>query len=236
MIVIPNSFYGNLVPAIFRHRLHRFGAEVEMAGGEVEIVHIPNSGRLRELLYSGNRVGLHFEGHPGRKTDYTLVKARTPAGWCYIDSRLPNRILVKHWSELPPLKGFTGASPEVTFGNSRFDLALRGEGLPGKVAFLEAKCVTLIAGKTGLFPDAPTARGRKHLEELIAVAGEGGQAFIFFFLQHPGGGELKANRKTDPGFADLMKKAKEEGVKFYAYRVVLNGEELELELVPVWFS
>ena len=73
-ILIPNSFYGRTVPAIFHQRLHRFAAQVETEEG-VEGVHIPNSGRLAELLFAGNQVGLHFEGRKGRKTRYTLVKA-----------------------------------------------------------------------------------------------------------------------------------------------------------------
>lgn len=233
-LIIPNSFYHELVPAKFVRRLHRFGAEVEL-DGKPELVHIPNSGRLKELLYPGNEVGLHFEGHPKRKTRYTLITALTSRGWCYIDSRLPNRILFKHWSVLPPLTGYAKASPEVTAGASRFDLGLWDKEAPLPGAYVEAKCVTLVEEKTGLFPDAPTARGRKHLQELTELARKGKQGFVFFFLQHPGGKTLRANRETDPEFAELMAQAHLQGVKFHAYRVAPAGETVTLFKTPVSF-
>jgi DNA-binding sugar fermentation-stimulating protein len=125
-ILIPNSFYGRTVPAIFHQRLHRFAARVETEEG-VEEVHIPNSGRLAELLFAGNQVGLHFEGRKGRKTRYTLVKAQTPDGWAFIDSRLPNRILAKHWQDLPPLRGYDKAYPGAG-GNRAFPGRPHGKG------------------------------------------------------------------------------------------------------------
>lgn len=230
-MIVPNSFYSRLTLATFQRRLHRFAAEVELEGKK-EVVHIPNSGRLHELLFCGNQVGLHYEGHPKRKTRYTLVAARAEAGWSYVDSRLPNRILAKHWQSLPPLKGFIEAYPEITFGASRFDLGLRKEG-SSEMAFLEAKCVTLVRDNTGLFPDAPTERGRKHLQELTQIAQAGKQAFVFFFVQHPGGQGIIANEETDPQFAELMAEAQAGGVQFYAYRVIPGEENVELTEVPV---
>ena len=230
-ILIPNSFYGPIVPAVFRQRLHRFAARVETEEG-VEEVHIPNSGRLRELLFPGNQVGLHFEGRNGRKTRYTLVNAQTPSGWAYIDSRLPNRILAKHWRDFPELGGYEKAYPEKVSGASRFDLALyRGE--PPEITFLEAKCVTLVREETGLFPDAPTERGRKHLHELAQLAREGRRSMVFFFLQHPAGRKAGANTATDPEFAIAMAEAIKAGVEFYAYRVFPGEKWVELTRVPV---
>ncbi|HEY8391329.1 MAG TPA: DNA/RNA nuclease SfsA [Capillibacterium sp.] len=243
MISIPNLFYSRLEPAVFRCRLHRFAAEVETEAG-CEVVHIPNSGRLGELLFPGNRVGLSYEEHPGRLTRYTLVRAGAGAGWAYIDARLPNRILSRFWRELPPLRPYQQAYPEKTWGKSRFDLALQSGGAAGRdgpaapgrmltTAWLEAKCVTLVRGRTGLFPDAPTARGRKHLQELIGLTREGKKAFVFFFLQHPGGDCVQANGETDPEFAAAMTEAAQCGVLFYAYRVEPGEEKVILTEVPV---
>ncbi|NLY90894.1 MAG: DNA/RNA nuclease SfsA [Firmicutes bacterium] len=243
MIIIPNLFYSRLEPAVFRRRLHRFAAEVETGEGR-EVVHIPNSGRLRELLFPGNQVGLHLEGHQGRKTKYTLVSANTEGGWAFIDARLPNRILSRFWRELPPLRLYEQAYPEKTWGKSRFDLALQSGG-PSRTdeplvsggtlttAWLEAKCVTLVQEGTGLFPDAPTERGRKHLQELIRLTKGGGKAFVFFFLQHPEGDRVQANGETDPEFAAVMTEAAKSGVSFYAYRVEPEDEKVTLTEVPV---
>ena len=203
-----------------------------VVAGKEEVVHIPNSGRLRELLYAGNEVGLHFEGHPNRKTRYSLVAARTPEGWCYLDSRLPNRILTRHWQVLPPLAAYDGAVPEVGYGASRFDLGLREQGTAA-LDYLEAKCVTLVRDGTGIFPDAPTERGRKHLLELIEVVQSNRRAYLFFFLQHPAGWQIKANRETDPEFSRLMARAHERGVRFYAFRVVFETDRVKLMAIPV---
>lgn len=231
MIIIPNSFYGRLKPAVFQRRLHRFAAEVETEKG-IEVVHLPNSGRLRELLIAGNQVGLNFEGHPGRKTRYTLVKVKAEAGWVFIDTRLPNRILAKHWRQLPPLRTYTDAHPERTWGTSRFDLALQG-GEPPETAWLEAKCVTFVQDGIALFPDAPTERGRKHLLELTRIKEGGGRSFVFFFLQHPGGEYIKAHREMDPRFAEAMAAAASAGVEFHGYRVLPGEDRVVLTAVPV---
>lgn len=177
-------------------------------------------------------MGLNLEGHPGRKTRYTLVGAETEAGWAYIDARLPNRILAQAWRELPPLRPYDRVYPEKTWGRSRFDLALQKADTQ-ETAWLEAKCVTLVQDGSGLFPDAPTERGRKHLLELAELSTEGKQAFVFFFLQHPGGNSVQANGEMDPQFAAAMATAAQAGVAFYAYRVVPTEKTVVLTEVPV---
>ncbi|HOQ23318.1 MAG TPA: DNA/RNA nuclease SfsA [Bacillota bacterium] len=230
-ITIPNTFYGRFEPAIFRKRLHRFAAEVEFAG-KVEVVHIPNSGRLQELLFPGNQVGLHFEGHPKRQTRFTLVRAAVGGGWAYIDSRLSNRILKAHWRDLPPLAGYDRAWPEVVYGVGRFDLGLCHEAT-GQAELLEAKCVTLVEEGTGRFPDAPTERGRRHLQELARAVGEGFRGLVIFFAQHPTAEKVGANHATDPAFAARMAEARAAGVEFCAYRVEPGDEWVELTEIPV---
>ncbi|NLM37966.1 MAG: DNA/RNA nuclease SfsA [Firmicutes bacterium] len=230
-IIIPNTFYGRLTPAVFHRRLHRFAAEVETEEGR-ETVHIPNSGRLQELLFTGNTVGLNYEGHPGRQTRYTLVGAETDAGWAFIDARLPNRILAKAWRKLPPLRDYDRVYPERTWGSSRFDLVLQKDA-SAETAWLEAKCVTLVREGAGLFPDAPTERGSKHLLELAKVGAAGGKAFVLFFLQHPGGVSVQANQEMDPKFTAAMAAAAQAGVAIHAYRVLPAEETVVLTEVPV---
>ena len=93
--------------------------------------------------------------------------------------------------------------------------------------------MTLVQEGTGLFPDAPTERGRKHLQELIRLTKGGGKAFVFFFLQHPEGDRVQANGETDPEFAAVMTEAAKSGVSFYAYRVEPEDEKVTLTEVPV---
>ncbi|NLC52687.1 MAG: DNA/RNA nuclease SfsA [Firmicutes bacterium] len=221
------------MPAVFHRRLHRFAAEVETEEGR-ETVHIPNSGRLQELLFPGNKVGLNFEGHEGRKTRYTLVSAETEAGSAFIDARLPNRILAQAWQKLTPLSIYDQVYPERTWGSSRFDLALQKDD-SAETAWLEAKCVTLVRDGAGLFPDAPTERGRKHLLELAKHSADGKKAFVLFFLQHPGGVSVQANQEMDPKFTAAVTIAAQAGVAFYAYRVLFTEETVVLAEVPVLF-
>lgn len=227
---LPNLFYGPLIPAIFELRLHRFAAEIVL-DSTVETVHIPNSGRLRELLFLGNTVLLHDEGHPGRQTRHTLVGAKVEGGWAYIDSRLPNRILQRCWKQIPLLSEYRQAWPEVGFGSSRFDMALQREEEP--LTLLEAKCVTLVQDGTGRFPDAPTERGQRHLQELGHAVQLGHRGIVIFFAQHPTASVVEANGGTDPKFARLMREAAAKGVEFFGFRVVINENGLSLTPIPV---
>lgn len=231
VIQITNTFYKALMPAVFRQRLHRFAAVVDLDGDSVT-VHIPNSGRLRELLYPGNRVWLHDEGHPKRQTRYTLVAADVSGGRAFIDSRLPNRILARNWRDLPQLSSFGQAWTEVAYGGSRFDMALRCEDVE-ETTLLEAKCVTLVEEGTAFFPDAPSERGRRHVLELAQAQGRGDRGMVMFFAQHPAAERIMPHRTTDPAFADAVKKAMEAGVAFYGVRVLIGDDSLELSEIPV---
>lgn len=231
LIRLPNAFYGSLVPAIFLRRLHRFAALVEI-NGAIETVHIPNSGRLKELLFEGNIVHLHFEGHPGRQTRYTLVATDVPTGQAFIDSRLPNRILARNWRDLPPLMQYDKAWPEVAYGRSRFDLALKSDQTE-ELALLEAKCVTLVCEDTGYFPDAPSERGRKHLLELAQAKGEGYRGIVVFFAQHPLATQVRASTQTDPSFAEAMSDAFKAGIDFFGFRTIIKADRVEIKQIPV---
>lgn len=230
-ICLPNIFYGTLVPAVFKQRLHRFAATVSL-DGVLETVHVPNSGRLKELLCPGNVVWLHDEGHPKRQTRYTLVAADVTRGRAFIDSRLPNRILARNWRDLPPLAIYDQAWTEVAYGESRFDMALRRKDAD-PTTLLEAKCVTLVEGGTAFFPDAPSERGRRHLSELAKAAADGTPGAVVFFAQHPAAERIRPHRITDPGFADAMKIAMTAGVMFQGYRVCVEDAWVKLDEIEV---
>ena len=159
--------YGKILPGVFQARPNRFIAHVEM-GGRLEVCHVKNTGRCRELLVPGMKVWLEESANPARKTKYDLIaveKAR-PEGPLLInmDSQAPNKVFGE-WAVAGGL-GFvpTLLRPETTYGNSRFDYywewSQEGEARRG---FWEVKGVTLEEGGTARFPDAPTLRGVKHL-------------------------------------------------------------------------
>ena len=141
--------YDNITKAVFVKRPNRFIAEVDI-DREIEIVHVKNTGRCRELLIPGSEVWLTEPGTPDRKTRYDLVAVRKENGILFnIDSQAPNKV-VKEWLNL---RGYDRVIPEYTYGDSRIDFYMeRG----GERYLMEVKGCTLEIGGVGYFPDAPT--------------------------------------------------------------------------------
>lgn len=198
--------YENIARAIFLDRPNRFVAHVEM-DGQVETVHVKNTGRCRELLIPGAEVFLTEPGTPGRKTRYDLVAVRKANGILFnIDSQAPNKV-VKDW-----LTGqtFDRVIPEYTYGNSRIDFYMeRGN----QKYLMEVKGCTLEVDGIGYFPDAPTERGVKHLHELIRASEEGYRAIAAFVIQMDGVTEVRPNVKTHPEFGTALSEAEAAGVQ-----------------------
>ena len=200
-----------------------------MAEGR-ETVHIPNSGRLQELLFPGNQVGLNYEGHEGRKTRYTLVSAETEAGSAFIDARLPNRILAQAWQKLTPLSIYDQVYPERTWGSSQFDLALKRTTLPRRPGWKRSALRWCGTGQA--FPDAPTEQGRKHLLELAKLSADGKRPLFFFFSSIQGSASKRI--EMDPKFTAAVTIAAQ-AEWLYAYRVLFTEETVVLAEVPVLF-
>ncbi len=209
--------YINVVPGIFLERPNRFIAHVEL-GGQEEIVHVKNTGRCRELLQPGVRVWLERSSNPSRKTKYDLVAVEKqreglPPLLVNMDSQLPNQ-LAQEW--LPKSGLFSENAVfrrEVRYGNSRFDFYIEdGE----TKSFLEVKGVTLEKDGVAMFPDAPTERGVKHLQELTNCLREGYGAYVLFVIKMKGIRCLRPNDMTHPAFGEALRKAKAAGVKVLA--------------------
>ena len=204
-------FYENVVLAGFKERRNRFAAVAALDGKE-EIVHVKNTGRLRELLVPGRTVALAPAANPARKTRYDLIAAEKPGlGWVNIDSQVCNQVVLEWLETRPaPFSELTRVQPEYRYGTSRFDFYLaQGE----RRALMEVKGCTLELGGVGYFPDAPTERGVKHLHELTKAAGEGYDCFLAFVIAMPGVGRVLSNEKTDPAFAAALQEALSAGVR-----------------------
>ena len=160
--------YTNMIPGEFIQRPNRFIAHVRI-GGEVQTVHVKNTGRCRELLRPGTRVWCCHWDNPKRKTAYDLIAVEKGSRLINMDSQAPNAA-AREWLEAGGLGRISDLRAEVFFGESRFDFAFQQEGKP---CFLEVKGVTLENDGICAFPDAPTLRGAKHLKELTRAAGEG---------------------------------------------------------------
>lgn len=221
--------YPDLCPGIFLARPNRFIAHVE-TGGAVQVCHVKNTGRCRELLVPGARVYLAESGNPVRKTKYDLVavEKETASGPRLInmDSQAPNKVF-EEWAaagkfrpELALLRA------ETTYGSSRFDFYWETAERRG---FVEVKGVTLEEDGVARFPDAPTLRGVKHLEELVLAHEAGYQAAVCFVVQMEGMRWMEPNDATHPEFGAALRRAAGAGVEVLALECRVTPDSLEIK-------
>lgn len=222
--------HGNVTRGVFVSRENRFCATVSV-GGKNETVHVKNTGRLRELLIPGAEVFLSASENPARKTKYDLVTVRKGEKLVSIDSQAANSI-AGEWLEKSFLFGKNAViKREVFFGNSRFDFYIESEE---RKIFLEVKGCTLEREGTALFPDAPTERGVRHINELCECISAGYEAYILFVIQMKGVGRFSPNDETHPEFGKALRNAQEKGVKILAVDCRVSCDEVVAEsLVPV---
>ncbi len=224
-----------LIRGRFLRRLNRFLVEVEI-GAAVHLAHLPNSGRLNELLVSGSPAALLPVSSSDRKTGYDLVQIEAEGVWVSCDARLPSSLVIEaiEAGRLPELGPVSGSRREVGAGSSRLDLLLSG---PEGDCFVECKSVTLVREGTALFPDSPTARGARHMLELRSIAAAGGRAAAVFVVQRPDAARFRPNAEADPLFATAYSEAAESGVKILACRCTTAFGNIEiadrLEIAPV---
>lgn len=202
----------NIVTGKFLKRPNRFIAHVEI-DGKIEICHVKNTGRCRELLPVGATVYCADCLSPARKTRYDLIAVQKGPRLINMDSQAPNAAALK-WLKQGGLGEVQNLKPETAFGNSRFDFSFEKDG---KMCFLEVKGVTLETNGICAFPDAPTERGVKHLKELTQLCKEGYGTYILFVIQMEHVQYLHPNDLTDPAFGTALRQASEAGVRILAY-------------------
>lgn len=199
--------------AIFLARPNRFVALCRLPDGEEVQAHVKNTGRCRELLLPGVTVWLQRHHDPARKTAWSLVTVKKGEILINLDSQAPNQLVAEALAEgLLQLPGFetpTLIRREQRYRQSRFDFYLEQND---RAAFLEVKGVTLEEDGLALFPDAPTLRGVRHLEELMTAAEEGYGAFVLFVIQMKGVHTFSPNDRTHPDFGRTLRMAAERGV------------------------
>ena len=173
-------------------------------------------------MIPGAEVWLTRAEHPARKTKYDLIAVRKKNGVLFnIDSQAPNQV-VREWLEG---QGFDRILPEYRFGQSRIDFCLqRG----AERWLLEVKGCTLERDGIGFFPDAPTARGAKHLQELTAALSQGWHAAVAFVMQADGMKTVLPNAETDPVFAAALTEAEQAGVRILSLPCHAEPDRLEI--------
>ncbi len=217
--------YVNIVSAKFKNRLNRFVAEVEIDGEDV-LCHVKNTGRCKELLTRGATVFLQKSENQNRKYKYSLITVKKGERLVNMDSQAPNKAVYEWLKAEKYFKNITFIKPESTFGKSRFDFYFEYEG---KKAYMEVKGVTLENEGVVSFPDAPTERGLKHINELCECVKEGYEAYIMFVVQMKNVLYFTPNESHDPKFCEGLRGACAHGVKVLCFDCKVTETEMTVE-------
>lgn len=222
--------YGKILPARFLSRLNRFVARVEAEGEEL-VCHVKNTGRCRELLVPGATVWLEESPNPSRKTKFDLIAVEKGDRLINMDAQAPNKVFGE-WAAAGGFReGLTLLRPETTYGSSRFDFyweSSKGRG------FVEVKGVTLEEDGVVRFPDAPTLRGVKHLDELVKAHEAGYEAAVCFVIQMENVRWFAPNDETHPEFGQALRRAAQAGVEILAMDCAVTPQSLTIgKSVPI---
>jgi sugar fermentation stimulation protein A len=225
-----------LVPALFPatliKRYKRFLADVELENGDVITVHTPNTGSMLGLSDPGMRVWLRDTQNPARKYQYSWeVCEPSPGNLVGVHTGIANQLVTEaiQCDRIPEIAGYTAIQPEQKYGveNSRIDLLLKGENLAD--CYVEIKNVTAnCESDTAIFPDAVSARGQKHLRELIEVVKAGHRAIMFYCVQRADCRKFRPAFEIDPDYAGLLEAAYKQGVEILAYQSKITSNSIEI--------
>lgn len=217
--------YKNTVRAEFCDRPNRFIAHVKINGG-METVHVKNTGRCRELLVPGCPVILEKSDNTARKTAYDLISVCKEGRWINMDSQAPNQAAAEWIQGGGLFPEEVSVYRERKYGNSRFDIYVES---PERKAFIEVKGVTLEENNIVRFPDAPTERGLKHVEELAECMQDGYEAYLLFVIQMKDVRKFQPNWNTHHRFGDALKAAREAGVRILAMDCMIGEDFMRIQ-------
>lgn len=216
--------YANMHEAIFKERLNRFIAKIDI-NGEETFAHVKNTGRCKELLVPNATIYVSHSDSETRKTKYDLIGVVKGERLINMDSQAPNKV-VQEWLERGEyFKDLTLIKPEKTYGKSRFDFYIESKT---EKAFIEVKGCTLEEDGVVRFPDAPTERGVKHIQELAEALKEGYNAYIIFVIQMKEVLYFTPNDSTHKAFGDALRMANQAGVKILAMDCHVTVDSLDL--------
>lgn len=222
--------YANILQGTFLSRPNRFIAYIEL-DGKPEKCHVKNTGRCKELLIPGVKVFVQLASNPNRATKYDLIAVMKGTLLVNIDSQAPNKAALEWVQNSGFIPAVTSVKPEAKYGNSRLDLFVQTDN---KGIYIEVKGVTLEEDGIALFPDAPTERGIKHLQELSRCIRDGFEAIALFVIQMKGVNSFSPNRVTHPAFGDALAAAESAGVKVLAVDCLVTENSMEIDsFIPV---
>jgi len=223
--------YKNMKEGVFHSRPNRFIAYIDVDGVR-EKCHVKNTGRCKELLHDGVRVYVEESDKPERKTKYSLITVEKEERLINMDSQAPNKVVHEWLKKEELIQNVIRIKPEYTYGDSRVDFYVEAESRETdrevRKILIEVKGVTLEEDGVVRFPDAPTERGIKHIQELQKAVGQGYEAYIFFVIQMSGVRYFEPNTVTHPEFAEALKSAVMNGVGVLAYDCTVTADTLEI--------
>ncbi len=225
-----------VVSGKFISRRNRFVAEILLTSTNERVeAHVPNTGRMKELLTKDAEVGLAYCPSPTRKTDYTLITVRYHQIWVCIDAVAANRLVYHYLSQQ---KGIRKLQREVTYRDSRFDLAREDENGYG---YVEVKSVNLVIetsdhrNRCACFPDAPTKRGTKHIKELTSGLKEHQNNALYFVVQRNDADCFVPNQSTDPEFTQAFQNARQNGLDVHVLLCDVTIDHMNvIKEIPVY--
>lgn len=225
------QFTSSLIPGQLVKRYKRFLADVELADGTLVTAHCPNTGAMTGCAEPDYKVWLSKSDNPKRKLQYTWELALDfEQNWIGVNTQNANKLVEEAIEEqlITQLAGYQNIKREVKYGseNSRIDLLLSDENKPD--CYVEVKSVTLMENQQGFFPDAKTARGVKHLRELMEMVESGDRAVLFFCVQHTGIRSVTSASHIDPEYARVLQEANQKGVEILVYGSQIDQEKIVL--------
>lgn len=220
--------YNNIKSAKFINRKNRFIAEIEI-NNKIELCHVKNTGRCKELLVEGVEIFVEENNNKNRKTKYSLITVKKGNMLVNIDSQIPNYVVKEALENkvIKQLNDLTFIKQEVKYKNSRFDIYFEREN--NIKGFIEIKGVTLEENGIVRFPDAPSERAIKHINELIEAKKEGYETYIIFVIQLKNVKYFEPNKKMHYAFYEALKNAKNNGIHILAYDCFVDIDEIVLK-------
>ncbi len=217
----------------FIDRPNRFIANVRLDDGSIEVVHVHDSGRLKELLFEGNRVKIRRATNPNRKTKWDMISAKSDDGEDILINSAFHRYISENFlkdSEISPFGELEGLRAEVKYGKSRIDYLLEKDG---EKIWVEVKGVSLSMDKVAAFPDAPSVRAVKHLNELIELKESGDRAAVLLLILRDSN-YFRPKWETDPKFNEAFYRAREKGVEIYPIQFKLEDKNINyMGVLPI---
>ena len=229
----------NYILASFIKRPNRFLAQVQIfSTRKIVYAHVPDPGRLKELLLPSAQVILIKSNNPSRKTQYSVVGVKSDPIWVNINSQVSNRLFREEYSVLPRFKNFFFIKSEFKFQKSRIDFLMENQNQENsQKTLIEIKSSTLVKDQVAMFPDAPTTRGTKHVTELKESLSSGYDAVIVFLIKRFDAIEFRPFKEMDPKFYSALQLAKQAGVILCAvlckYDPIDNNELSIQKEIPI---